>query len=296
MACKKHEDEMMLLLLRMKYEAMLRELNVKAPLSGATIEVVRAAADEVEKSVRQNNKQALQENIHELRRLVLEFEDWKSAEDANRIGMMRARFRVLLDAVGRKKAFPGTVSLWSIDAGLTELAKTASTHYLATLRVTATELENWRALCNAENLASVGDFAFWRKLHGVPTQSPNLCTHAVPTRRSNARSRTRSFSSNSATVRTRKGVSSMSERSSTSRSRTRSRSCSSATVILEPKLCDFAPHCKDFDAKHPANAKKKKKKTLDENRRNEYRFLYSAQAHCLQCLQFYSNVEGFNVM
>ena len=106
MACKKHEDEMMLLLLRMKYEAMLRELNVKAPLSGATIEVVRAAADEVEKSVRQNNKQALQENIRELRRLVLEFEDWKSAEDANRISMMRARFRVLLDAVGREKSIP----------------------------------------------------------------------------------------------------------------------------------------------------------------------------------------------
>ena len=76
MANKKHDDGMMLEFLRLKYKALLNELNVKVPVNNAAIEVVQEAADEVGKYVQQKTSQVAQENIRELRGLVLEFQDW----------------------------------------------------------------------------------------------------------------------------------------------------------------------------------------------------------------------------
>jgi hypothetical protein len=50
--------------------------------------------------------------------------------------------------------------------------------------------------------------------------------------------------------------------------------------------CSLAPHIDDFEAKHGS---------LDSRKKMEYMFLYSAQAHCLTCMEFYSSMEGFNV-
>ena len=50
--------------------------------------------------------------------------------------------------------------------------------------------------------------------------------------------------------------------------------------------CSLAPHIDNFEAKHGS---------LDSRKKMEYMFLYSAQAHCLTCMDFYSSIEGFNV-
>ena len=50
-------------------------------------------------------------------------------------------------------------------------------------------------------------------------------------------------------------------------------------------LCPLSPHCEKFEMKY---------QSLTESKRCEYRFLYSAQAHCVVCLEFHSAVPGFN--
>ena len=58
------------------------------------------------------------------------------------------------------------------------------------------------------------------------------------------------------------------------------------TRQAEPCPCPFSPHCENFNSKYQA---------LAERKQWEYRFLYSAQAHCVMCMAFYSAVPGFNV-
>ena len=50
--------------------------------------------------------------------------------------------------------------------------------------------------------------------------------------------------------------------------------------------CSLAPHIDNFEEKHGS---------LDSRKKIEYMFLYSAQAHCLTCMEFYSSMEKFNV-
>ena len=49
--------------------------------------------------------------------------------------------------------------------------------------------------------------------------------------------------------------------------------------------CPLSPHCEKFEMKY---------QSLTESKRCEYRFLCSAQAHCVVCLEFYTAIPGFN--
>lgn len=66
--------------------------------------------------------------------------------------------------------------------------------------------------------------------------------------------------------------------------------------IEQLTVCDDAPHG-DYEQNHGWNAKKKKKRgrELTEEREMEYKFLYAAEAHCLQCLQYYASQPGFDL-
>ena len=65
----------------------------------------------------------------------------------------------------------------------------------------------------------------------------------------------------------------------------------------DPTPCRDAPHCKDFDEKYPLELViwKKRKKTITEDRRMEYKFLFAAEAHCLRCLKYYAAQPDFDV-
>ena len=64
-----------------------------------------------------------------------------------------------------------------------------------------------------------------------------------------------------------------------------------------PTLCRDAPHCNDFDENYPLGhgISKKRKKTITEERRMEYKFLFAAEAHCLRCLKYYAAQPDFDV-
>ena len=50
--------------------------------------------------------------------------------------------------------------------------------------------------------------------------------------------------------------------------------------------CPNGPHVENFDQKYG---------NLASMKQQEYKFLYSAQAHCTTCMSFYSSAPGFNV-
>ena len=65
----------------------------------------------------------------------------------------------------------------------------------------------------------------------------------------------------------------------------------------DPTPCRNAPHCKDFDEHYPLGhvTGRRRKKTITEDKRIEYKFLFAAEAHCLKCLKYYAAQPGFDV-
>ena len=70
----------------------------------------------------------------------------------------------------------------------------------------------------------------------------------------------------------------------------------SVPVDLMP--CCHAPHCDDFDRRYFVGRSfgaKKRKREMTKRKQMQYKFLFAAEAHCLQCLKFYAAQPGFDL-
>lgn len=62
--------------------------------------------------------------------------------------------------------------------------------------------------------------------------------------------------------------------------------------------CRHAPHCDDFDRRYVVGTcvgGKRRKREVAPWKQTEYKFLFAAEAHCLQCMQFYAAQPGFDL-
>eukprot|EP00435_Cladocopium_sp_Y103_P033113 s392_g8.t1 len=140
------------------------------------------------------------------------------------------------------------------------------------------ELEGWRALLDERSAGHSDRPTFWSKLPlasaRAATTPPRARTTSktIPPQAPRKESRARTSSDGS---------------SSQGDSRSHSDSRPSTRAAAAP--CDEAPHCPKFSRRH---AKMQKN---DPARNEEYKFLYAAQAQCLQCLEYYTTVPNFNL-
>eukprot|EP00435_Cladocopium_sp_Y103_P041865 s2112_g11.t1 len=275
------DEQIALEFLKLKYEALLEELGITEDVKTASISVVQDVAERVARHIPPKDAVDVKENVRELQGLVLEYIDWRQCTDEERVMILMHRFRYLMIAVGKAKADVKEVALFEIERLLQERMARWSPWHHRLLCTISKELEGWRALRCDRDAAACQRATFWSKLIVAPSRSSRTLTVR---KRSREDSRTSSTSSESKVA-----------PSAASTERNNEAVASQADCAHAPELCQRAPHCRDFESKHPLRSNKKKKGVAPQ-RRDEYCFLYAAQAHCLQCLRYYAALENFNVL
>ena len=241
---------------KLKFQALLRELNVESDIDDATLPEVEKAAQRLIQWSANRGHDRVEENLRELQGLMLEYADWLHVEEDESACLLLAKFRYLLMLLEAKQMSPRDVSLFEVERKIQDIAVNASARYATRLNMIARDLEGWRALCNDATASSSGKPTFWSKLPHAPSQAPGKRIHAA---RCN------------------------------SESSVQSDSASSIQAYEKLEQCSAAPHCPELDTKH------KKKRKMTPERQEEYEYLYAGQAHCLQCLKYYRSLANFDL-
>ena len=315
-----------------KFEALLRELDLDLQGGDVSVGAVENASSKLIELQSKRASPEMKENLRELKGRVVEYEDWRELPSADAAQMLFERFHHLLMVLHMSNDIPSEVSLFSIDRNLAELRPKISRRRMTCLNMIYSDLQGWRQLvaCGSEAFAQRN--FFWSKL---PSQMRSQAARPKsPARKSAARTRHQSSaatrrqeqsdhqdrtselpipgkspahtSRQPAAASRRQQESdkqpntfempeqwrSEAARGTASRKDSRSYSASSESSgqrRLRP--CDAAPHCADFEQKHGSTKKRK----VDPSRREEYKYLYAAQAHCLQCLEYYGALSDFDL-
>ena len=241
---------------KLKYQALLRELNVKSDIDHATLAEVEEAAQRLIQWSQHRGHVLVEENLRELQDLMLEYADWLHVEEHESACLLLAKFRYLLMLLGAKQVSPRDVSLFEVERKIQDIAVNAFPRYATRLNMIARDLEGWRALYNDADASTSRKPTFWSKLPHAPSQAPGKGTYAA---------------------------------TCSSESSVRSDSASSIKDYEKLEQCSAAPHCPEFDTKH------KKKRKMTPERQEEYEYLYAGQAHCLQCLKYYRSLANFDL-
>ena len=241
---------------RLKFEALLRELNVKSDIDSVTFPDVEDAVQQLIRRSQNRGHVLVEENLRELQGLMLEYADWLHVDEHESACLLLSKFRYLLMLLGVKQVSPRDVSLFEVERKIEDVAINASARYATCLKMIARDLEGWRALCSDADASSSGKPTFWSKLPHTPSQAPEGRSHAA---RRNSES---SDQSDSAT---------------------------SIQAYEKLEQCSAAPHGPELDTKH------KKKQKMTPERQEEYEYLYAGQAHCLQCLNYFGSLANFDL-
>ena len=140
--------ENLLLFQRLKYEKFLLELELPDNVDDVSLDAVESAVQSVVDSYpcsqRMNSHE--EDNLHELRGLMVEFWNWKSCDHPQmRQNMLLAKFRGLLFQVGCTKDTCKGVSLFALDVKMTNLETGCNVNrYLSCLKCCFRELTTWR--------------------------------------------------------------------------------------------------------------------------------------------------------
>ena len=241
---------------RLKFEALLRELDVKSDIDSVTLPDVEEAVQQLIRRSQNRGHVLVEENLRELQGLMLEYADWLHVDEHERDCLLLSKFRYLLMLLGAKQVSPRDVSLFEVERKIEDVAKNASARYATCLKMIARDLEGWRALCSDADASSSGKPTFWSKLPNTSSHAPEGRSHAA---RGNSQSSDQSDSATSI----------------------------QANEKVEP--CSGAPHGPQPDTNH------KKKRKMTPERQEEYEYLYAGQAHCLQCLKYFGSLANFNL-
>ena len=177
------------------------------------------------------------------------------------------------------------MSLWDVDIKIGEMRSQSSVRHMTVVDTISKELEGWRALLDERSAGHSDRSTFWSKLPLASARADATPSRARTT--SNTIPPQVAIAPSQAPRKESRARTSSDGSSSQGDSRSHSDSRPSTRAAAAP--CDEAPHCPKFFRRH---AKKQKN---DPARNEEYKFLYAAQAQCLQCLEYYTTVPNFNL-
>ena len=282
-----------------KFEALLRELDLDLQAGDVSVGAVEDASSKLIKLQSKRASPEMKENLRELKGRVVEYEDWRELPSADAAQMLFERFHHLLMVLHMSNDIPSEVSLFSIDTNLAELRPKISRRRMTGLSMIYSDLQGWRQLVACGSEAFDQRNFFWSKLpsqrrsQAARPKSPARKSAAQTPQESSAATRRQEQSDHqSKTFEMPKQWRSEAARATASRKDSRSYSTSSeSSGQRRSRPCDAAPHCADFEQKHGSTKKRK----VDPSRREEYKYLYAAQAHCLQCLEYYGALSDFDL-
>jgi hypothetical protein len=150
---------------KLKFQALLRELNVESDIDDATLPEVEKAAQRLIQWSANRGHDRVEENLQELQGLMLEYADWLHVEEHESACLLLAKFRYLLMLLGAKQVSPRDVSLFEVERKIQDIAVNASARYATRLNMIARDLEGWRALCNDALPAAVENLLFGQSCH-----------------------------------------------------------------------------------------------------------------------------------
>ena len=310
-----------------KFEALLRELDLDLQNGDVSVRAVENASSQLIDLQSKRASPEMKEHLRELKGRVIEYEDWHELSPADAARMLFERFHHLLMVLHMSNEIPSDVSLFSIDNRLAELRPKISRRRMTCLNMIYSDLQGWRQLvaCGSEVFAQRN--FFWSKLPAVRPKSPARKAAAQTRHQSSAATRRQEQSEHEdrtskfaipgkSPAHTSQQPAAASRRphqtdkqpnafempfhygraeaarGTASRKDSRSYSTSSeSSGQRRSRPCDAAPHCADFEQKHGSTKKRK----VDPRRREEYQYLYAAQAHCLQCLEYYGALSDFDL-
>ncbi|CAL1153609.1 unnamed protein product [Cladocopium goreaui] len=126
---------------KLKFQALLRELNVKSDIEHATLPEVEEAAQRLIQWSQNRGHVLVEENLRELQDLMLEYADWLHVEEHESACLFLSKFLYLLMLLGAKQVSPQDVSLFEAERKIEDIAVNASARYATRLNMIARDLE-----------------------------------------------------------------------------------------------------------------------------------------------------------